>query len=152
MTELVISYGYYGMFIMGFLAATVLPLGSEWLLIILLIKGLDVYGVVLAASLGNYIGACTTYLLGYAGSEWLTDRVFKIEKEKRVRSRRIYEKYGAVSLLFSWVPVVGDPLCFVSGVMRYSFVRFSLLVFTGKLARYAFLAYITMKSAEYLAK
>ena len=141
------EYGYIGMFFLSLAASSVLPLGSEWLLAALIIKGLDPVLLTATATCGNYLGAVTTYYIGYFGSDFLTERVLKINAEKRVKVTRLYEKYGKVSLLFSWLPVVGDPLCFVSGMMKYNFLPFSVLVLIGKGGRYAFLAYITLKIA-----
>lgn len=139
------EYGYIGMFFMSLAASSVLPLGSEWLLAALLVKGLDPVLLTATATCGNYLGAVTTYYIGYFGSDFLTERILKISPEKRAKVTMIYEKYGRASLLFSWLPVIGDPLCFVSGVMKYNILPFSALVLAGKGARYAFLTYITLK-------
>ncbi|PLX65746.1 MAG: hypothetical protein C0602_13525 [Denitrovibrio sp.] len=141
MHEFIASYGYYGMFFMGFVAATIIPLGSEWLLIVLLVKGLDPYILVFTAATGNYLGGATNYLIGYSGAKFL-----KIKEQNRAKAETIYNKYGAYSLLFSWLPVIGDPLCVVSGILKYSFVKFTFLVFTGKAARYSLLTYFTLSA------
>lgn len=137
MQEIIISYGYFGMFLMGMLAATIVPLGSEWLLAVLLLKGLDPYLLVISASAGNYLGAVTNYLLGILGGKYIN-----IREKTWKRAQTFYEKFGAYSLLFSWLPVIGDPLCIISGILRYNFAKFSLLVVAGKTLRYGFLTYI----------
>lgn len=139
------EYGYIGMFLMSMAASSILPLGSEWLLVALLLKGFDPVMITATATCGNFLGAVTTYYIGYFGSDFLTERVLKITPEKKERVTGLYNKYGSISLLLSWVPVIGDPLCFVSGVMRYNILPFSVLVVIGKGARYAFLTYITLK-------
>lgn len=131
---------------MSMLASSVLPLGSEWLLVVLIGNGLDIYGVTLSATIGNTLGACTTYAIGYFGSDFFAKRVLKLKPEKQKRAEELYNKYGAFSLIMSWLPVIGDPICFVSGVARYSFVRFFILVMTGKGARYVFLAYLASQA------
>ena len=75
-------------------------------------------------------------------------RVIGISEAKEERARRGYEKYGAWTLLLSWVPVVGDPICLAGGMMKTGFIRFSLLVLTGKLARYTFVALIAKEGIE----
>lgn len=131
------EYSYFSMFLMGFLASTLLPVGSEWLLIALLIKGLDPFWLLVCATSGNFLGACLTYVVGLYGSDLTMKKIFKIDEKKRARAEAIFDKYGTMSLLFSWLPVIGDPLCLVGGIMRMSFPKYAVLVFIGKLIRYA---------------
>lgn len=133
------------LFLLSFLAATILPIGSEWLLVILIIQGLSPTNVVITASIGNFLGACTTYLIGICGSDFFIRSVLRISDEQLDRSRKVYEKYGTWSLLLSWLPVVGDPLCLLAGLFRIGVGRFSLLVFVGKFSRYATLAFFTLQ-------
>jgi len=135
--------GLPALFLLSFLAATLLPLGSEWLLIILILQGVSPTHVVMTASIGNFLGACTTYLIGLWGSEFLKNKVLGINDQQLIRPRKLYQRYGIWSLLFSWLPVIGDPLCLLAGIFRVSFGWFSLLVFLGKFSRYATLAYLT---------
>lgn len=130
------------LFLLSFLASTILPIGSEWLLVVMLVQGFSRDQLVLTASLGNFLGACTTYFIGMRGSEAIIRSVLRIDPGKLTRAGRMYEKYGTWSLLFSWLPVVGDPLCLLAGIFRVGFGRFSLLVFVGKVARYATLAFL----------
>ena len=133
------------LFVLSFLASTVLPIGSEWLLIVMIIKGFPAQDVVLTASLGNFLGACTTYLFGIWGSNFFIRTILRIDDNKLAKARKMYEKYGTWSLLLSWVPVIGDPLCLAAGIFRIGFVRFSLLVFVGKFLRYATLAFLVLQ-------
>ena len=139
------SPGLPALFLLSFLAATILPIGSEWLLVILIIQGLSPTNVVITASIGNFLGACTTYLIGIWGSGFFNRSVLRIGDEQLTRSRKVYEKYGTWSLLLSWLPVVGDPLCLLAGLFRVGLDRFSLLVFIGKFSRYATLAFLTLQ-------
>lgn len=97
------------------------------------------------ATVGNWLGACTTYAIGMWGGPFLVRRVLRIDEATERRADRLYGRYGSWSLLFSWLPVIGDPLCLVGGILRVRFIRFSLLVGSGKLARYAFIAWITVR-------
>ena len=128
------------LFALSFLAATILPIGSEWLLIVMVLQGFSLQNVVITATFGNYFGACTTYLIGIWGADFFIRRILRIGDTQIVKARKLYGKYGTWSLLLSWLPVVGDPLCLVAGIFRISFIRFSVLVFVGKFFRYAILA------------
>ena len=152
MHELLVSYGYWGLFLLSFLAATLIPLGSEWLVVAMLIDRHDPILTVSVATLGNCLGACTTYLIGRYGGEWLTENLLRIDKAAREKAERYYSRYGAWSLLMSWLPVIGDPICLVAGILRVGFRRFSLLVLTGKLGRYATLAWLTLRGTDLFLK
>lgn len=67
----------------------------------------------------------------------------RIDETALARAQLFYRRYGSWSLLFSWLPVIGDPLCLAGGALRINFILFSLLVFAGKLARYAVIAAVT---------
>jgi membrane protein YqaA with SNARE-associated domain len=138
--------GFTTLFMVSFLASTLLPLGSEWLLVMMLANGCDPVATVGTATAGNYLGAVTTYLIGMYGGEWLVTKVLRVSPEQQERARSHYRHYGSFSLLFSWLPVIGDPLCLVGGVLRVKFWIFTLLVALGKLVRYAVVAYITLRA------
>lgn len=146
MEQLIASHSYPALFLLSFLASTLLPLGSEWLLVLLVLRRGDPLLAVAVATAGNYLGACTTYLIGLYGGTLLVRRVLRIDEAAEDRAQRVYRRYGAWSLLFSWLPVVGDPLCLVGGLLRVGFGRFSLLVGSGKLLRYAAVAWLTLQS------
>lgn len=130
---------------LSFLASSLLPLGSEWLLVVMLTSGSSPLATVMTATLGNYLGAVTTYLIGIMGSQWLVTRVLRVSEEQLQRARGQYRRFGVCTLLFSWLPVIGDPLCLVGGMMRTDFRLFTLLVASGKLARYAALAWVSLR-------
>lgn len=144
--ELLLHHGLPALFLVSFLASTVIPLGSEWLLAALIVKGLPVGSLVLVATLGNFLGACTTYALGLWGSALLIDKVLRLDRHKVEHATTLYRKYGCWSLLFSWLPIIGDPLCLAAGLLGLAFPRFAGLVLLGKLCRYAALAVITAKT------
>lgn len=139
--------GYPSLFFMSMLASTLLPLGSEWLLVMMLVGGYDPLSAVAVATAGNYLGAVVTYLIGIWGGSWLIEKVLRVSPQQQERARDCYSRFGAYSLLFSWLPVVGDPLCLVGGVLRINFGLFSLLVASGKLARYVITAIIALKAS-----
>jgi membrane protein YqaA with SNARE-associated domain len=140
MEETLIRFGIPALFLVAFLAATVVPLGSEWLLAALLLQGADPVAAVAAATAGNFLGACTTWALGTWGSPWLLDRVLRIDGSAQERAKGLFARYGAWALLMSWVPVIGDPLCLIAGLLKMPILRFAPPTFTGKLGRYVALA------------
>lgn len=140
MEQFLIELGLPALFLLSLLASSLLPLGSEWLLLALLAQGQPALSAVLVASLGNYLGALTTYGLGFWGSDQLNKRLLRLDDQRLQRARQRYARYGSWSLLFSWLPVVGDPLCFVAGTLRLPLRNFTLPVALGKFLRYAALA------------
>ncbi len=140
------DHAWLALFILSFLAATILPLGSEWLLVLLLAEGHSPEPLVALATLGNTLGACTTYAIGLFGGPWLIRKVLRIDAEQQRRAERYYSRYGSWSLLLSWLPLVGDPLCLAGGVLRVGFLRFFVLVLVGKLARYATVSWLTLQA------
>jgi len=123
-----------GLFLMAFLAASLLPFGSEWLLVLLISRGGDPLLLWSLATAGNILGSCLNYLLGMWAAQW-------VHKHRPATgwdtAHNWYTKYGVWSLLFSWLPVIGDPLTLVAGLMRANPVVFFILVAIGKAGRYA---------------
>jgi membrane protein YqaA with SNARE-associated domain len=148
MHETLAAYGYSALFAMSFLASTLLPLGSEWLLVAMLIQRHDPLATVMVATVGNYLGACTSYFIGIYGGDFLIRRVLRIGDMERNRAERFFERYGSWSLLLSWLPFIGDPLCLVGGVLNVPFSRFSIFVSSGKAMRYAAVAWLTLKGIQ----
>lgn len=145
MYDLITSQAYPSLFLLSFLASTVVPLGSEWLLVAMVAGGYDPVLCVAVATAGNTLGACTTYAIGLFGGPFLIGRILRITDEARQKAERLYARYGSWSLLLSWLPIVGDPLCLVGGILRVRFGRFSILVFLGKLARYIIVTLVALK-------
>ncbi|MGM0770589.1 MAG: YqaA family protein [Halobacteriota archaeon] len=138
------SYGYISLFLTSFLASTIFPLGSEALLIYLLLNKFDLIPVVLVASIGNYLGACTSYYIGLKGRNILISKYLKISNDHILNSETMFARYGSYTLLLSWLPLIGDALVVTSGILKYRFSRFTLFVFTGKFLRYFTLAYLVV--------
>lgn len=129
---------YFYLFLIAFLSATLFPMGSEAFLLFNLSLGNNIYLLFLVATFGNTIGSVVNYWIGLKGENYLLGK--KIVKEKHlIKSKNYFDKYGGYSILFSWLPIIGDPITLVAGVLRYNFKRFLLLVFIAKSARYLFL-------------
>ena len=137
--------GYFGLFVAAFLAATILPLSSEIVLGALLLNGLSPIALIIVATTGNVLGSLTNYGLGYWVSLGLIKKWLKISEEEFVRAEQRFERYGLISLCFAWVPVIGDPLTVVAGVLRIRLFWFVVLVTGGKLMRYIAVSYFAMQ-------
>jgi len=137
--------GYFGMFVASFLAATILPLSSEVVLTALLVNGLSPVALVSVATTGNVLGSILNYALGYWVSIEVVKRWLKISEEEFVRAEQRFTKYGLVSLLFAWMPIIGDPITVVAGILRVRFLWFVILVTAGKLARYVVITYLALQ-------
>jgi membrane protein YqaA with SNARE-associated domain len=137
--------GYFGLFVAAFLAATILPLSSEVVLSVLLLNGLSPIALVATATVGNVLGSLTNYALGYWGSLGVIKKWLKISEEEFVRAERRFVKYGLFSLCFAWVPVIGDPITVVAGILRIRLLWFVLLVTAGKLMRYIAISYLALQ-------
>ncbi len=137
--------GHLGLLLASFLAATVLPLSSEVVLSVLLLNGLNPVILVAVATVGNVLGAFANYAIGFWGSKALARRVLRTSEEEFVKAEQRFRKYGLVSLFFAWVPVIGDPLTLVAGVLRINLLWFFVLVGSGKLIRYIVVSYMILQ-------
>ncbi len=133
-----ITAGYAGLFLTAFVAATLLPLSSEAVLAAMSnAGGYDAMLLFALATLGNTLGAVVNWALGRFCLRWAGRRWFPFTADQLARAGERFRHYGIWSLLFAWVPIVGDPLTFAAGVLRVRFPTFVILVAIGKAARYA---------------
>jgi len=144
------EHGFPALFGLSFLASTLAPIGSEWLLAVLLLEGSDPYATVAVATLGNSLGALTTWAIGLWGGPFFMHRVLRVNESSLRRAEGFYARFGSWSLLLSWLPIVGDPLCLAGGVLRVGLPRFVLLVGSGKLLRYAAVAGMVLEGGRWL--
>ena len=136
---------YLGLFVAALGAASILPMQSEPVLVALLLLGDQPAWVLVAvASVGNTLGSCINWLLGRAVERFRDRRWFPVSPAALARAEGWYRRWGRWSLLMSWVPVVGDPLTVIAGVLREPFATFLLLVAVAKTARYIVLALVTL--------
>lgn len=126
-----------GLFVGSFLAATLLPFSSEVMLAAAIGAGEHSRLLLIAvATVGNTLGAIVNWWLGRYLLHWQDRRWFPFTRAQLDRASDRFNRYGAWSLLFAWVPVVGDPLTFAAGVLRVPMALFVPLVAAGKIARY----------------
>jgi membrane protein YqaA with SNARE-associated domain len=131
---------YFSLFIVAMLAATVLPGSSEALLLGLVAKHPAETGALLiTATLGNTLGGVINWTLGCRLSRFSSAPWFPVSAERLARACRLFQRYGSWTLLFSWLPIIGDPLTVAAGLLRVPFGLFLLLVGLGKASRYLLL-------------
>jgi len=130
---------YFSLFCSGLLAATLFPASSEVLLLALLQQGYNPLWLFIAATAGNTLGSCVNWYLGLKLLNFQHKSWFPFSDATLGRAQQQFQRFGSWSLLFAWLPVVGDPLTLVAGVLKVRFTLFWVLVLVGKAARYAIL-------------
>lgn len=130
----------WGLFASAFISSTLAP-GSSELVLAYLVLNSDISYVLLGtvATAGNTLGALTTYVLGYFPAHGLSVRY--AEKLHNPRAIGLLRKWGMFTLLFSWLPVIGDAFCFAAGWLRLSILPATAFIITGKALRYSVLIY-----------
>lgn len=131
---------YFLLFLSAFGAATLLPLQSEAVLVALFTQ--EKYSVVvliLIASLGNVLGSCVNWYLGLKIEQFKARKWFPVSEKNMLQAEKIYQKYGFWSLFLSWMPIIGDPITLIAGLLKEGFWRFLLIVTLAKTSRYVFI-------------
>ena len=133
------TYGLVGMFLSAFLAATILPFSSEVVLVALAqdTRPLILLGIV--ASLGNVGGALVNYIIGFRYGKTVAVSWLRMSPRSLVRAEQFFNRWGRWSLLLAWVPIIGDPLTLLAGVLKTRFAFFITVVALCKTTRYAIL-------------
>ena len=138
-------FSLWALFLSAFGAATLLPLQSEAVLVGLLLRQPEAWvTLLLVATLGNVLGSVVNWLLGRAIERLRDKRWFPFSPAQLARAQRRYQRWGPWSLLLSWVPVIGDPLTLIAGIMGEPLWRLLLLVTLAKAGRYAVLVMLTL--------
>ena len=134
---------YLSLFAISFLAATILPFSSELTLAgLIATSDYDNLLLLIVASFGNVLGSVVNWALGSYSRNLTTKKWFPFKETQIERSSKWFRKFGKWSLLFAWVPVLGDPLTLVAGIVRVKFIDFIILVAIGKVSRYIFVFYL----------
>lgn len=131
--------GYALLAFSAFTSASLLPGSSEFVLAALWYQQYDLWLLWLVATLANVAGSLLNWWLGSQVSRFRHKRWFPASAQQIERAQQWSHKFGPFALLFSWLPVVGDPLTVVAGILRYPLWQFTLLVFVAKGARYGVL-------------
>ena len=128
------------LFLSAFLAATIFPLSSEATFLLALSDGMTLPHAMISASSGNILAIILNYWLGY----WLYEKTQTKLLKSKIGSKSLVcgNRYGYFILPFSWLPLIGDPLTLVAGVIRLRFVWFVIIAGSLRVLRYYFLAQI----------
>jgi len=133
---------YLSLFAISFLAATILPFSSELTLAgLIATSNYDNLLLLIVASFGNILGSVVNWALGSYSRNLTTKKWFPIKDKQIESSSKWFNKLGKWSLLFAWVPIIGDPLTLVAGLLRVKFLEFLILVMIGKVSRYIIIFY-----------
>ena len=134
---------YTSLFIISFLAATILPLSSELTLAgLIATNNYNNLLLLITASIGNILGSIVNWILGFYSRNLISKKWFPFKDEQIKRSSNWFNKFGKWSLLFAWIPIIGDPLTLAAGLLRVKFTEFLILVSIGKVFRYFLIYYL----------
>jgi membrane protein YqaA with SNARE-associated domain len=133
--------GLWGLFLSAFISSTIFPGGSEAVLAYMASTGVyRIENLIVAATLGNTLGAMTTWGLGaLAAKKYPVATLLSAEKQKALA---VVRAKGLWALFFSWLPIVGDALCFAGGWLKLPLFSAFLAILSGKLCRYVFIAWM----------
>ena len=138
MIEILQSWGRIGLFIGTFVAATVVPLSSDILLMGYLYAGGDYFLSFLVATIGNWLGGLTSYWIGYSGKwEWI-EKWFNVKEETLIKQKGRIDRFGALLAFLSWLPFIGDVFAIGLGFYKVSPAKSALYMLIGKAVRFAF--------------
>ena len=133
---------YLSLFAISFFAATILPFSSELTLAgLIATSNYDNLVLLVVASFGNVLGSVVNWALGLYTRNLTTKKWFPFKDKQIKKSSQWFSKFGKWSLLFAWVPVIGDSLTLVAGLLRVKFIEFLILVSIGKVSRYFLIYY-----------
>lgn len=138
--------GQVGLFLAAFLSATILPGASEVALAALLLNGGDPWTLWGIATVGNTLGSVVNWVLGRFLLRFEDRAWFPFSTEKREAAERWFDRYGVWALTLGWVPVIGDAITFVAGLLRTPIWVFLTLVGVGKAARYAVVTLLLLEA------
>jgi membrane protein YqaA with SNARE-associated domain len=138
-----IVLGYLQLLLFSFLAATFLPFSSEVILTTMyLSKNFNIFILLIVASIGNISGSLFNWYLGKKILIFKDKKWFPISNDRLKKSEKFFQKYGVWSLLLAWVPIIGDPLTMIAGVLRIKLIVFLIFVSISKISRYIFIIYL----------
>lgn len=140
--DFLLTYGYGGMFAAAFLAGSFFPFSSEAVMTGLRLAGLDVWMLVLCASVGNLLGGMFNYGVGRMGKEDWIYGMLRVRPERLEQSERFVHRYGAWMGLLSWLPILGSVITIAMGLLRVDVWKSALTILIGKVARYVILGFL----------
>jgi membrane protein YqaA with SNARE-associated domain len=138
--ELLSQLGLIGLFLGCFLAATVVPFSSDFLMVGVLIAGINPVLAIIVATAGNWLGGLTSYYIGFIGKwDWI-EKWFKVKEETLLKQKHNIDKYGSLLAFLTWLPIIGDVFAVTLGFYKVNFTKSAIFMLIGKGARFAFWA------------
>ncbi|MCK9628227.1 MAG: DedA family protein [Bacteroidales bacterium] len=138
--ELLSQLGLIGLFLGCFLAATVIPFSSDFLMVGVLIAGFNPVLSIIVATAGNWLGGLTSYYIGFIGKwDWI-EKWFKVKEETLLKQKHNIDKYGSLLAFLTWLPIIGDVFAVTLGFYKVNFTKSAIFMLIGKGARFAFWA------------
>ncbi len=143
--EGLLEYGYWGLLLAAFLAATILPFSSDVLLAAMIVGGYDPLQLWIFAIIGNWAGGMLSYGMGYLGKwEWIT-KYLRTDRHKVERFMGQAQRYGPIFALVTWLPIIGDPMAIALGFVRSPLGLTAWWMFVGKGLRYVVIIWLTLE-------
>lgn len=139
--DFLINWGYWGMLVSAFLAGSILPFSSEAVMLGLLAAGLQPWPLVVYGTIGNVAGSLMNYGIGRLGKLYWIEHYLHASKDSLERAERFMGGRGAWMGFFSFIPVIGDAITIMLGLMRANMVISVISISIGKMLRYVFLVY-----------
>ncbi|MBR0527327.1 MAG: DedA family protein [Prevotella sp.] len=141
LTDILLGYGYWGMFLAAFLAGSFFPFSSEAVMLALLAAGLEPCPLVVYGTIGNVLGSAVNYGVGRMGRlDWI-ERYLHISQQSMQRAEAFMAGRGALMGFFAFLPVLGSAITILLGLMRANIPLSFLSITAGKLLRYLLLIY-----------
>ncbi|MFH1981548.1 MAG: YqaA family protein [Pseudomonadota bacterium] len=137
MIDPVSTAAYAGLLLSSFLAATILPLGSESVVVAMVVAGYSKAGIFAVATIGNSLGAVVNYGAGQLGEQFIHRNAASADLPTFNKAQRIVSRWGPPAMILAWAPVIGDPLTVIAGLAGMPFGRFFFWMCLGKGLRYA---------------
>lgn len=137
-----IELGYLGLFIASFLSSTIIPMASGAVLAALIYNGFDPYWCILIATVGNTLGGMTSYWIGHLGKMQWIEKYFRVPKEKILSFQERIKRWGPMTGLLAWLPLIGDVIAIALGFFRLNPWRSFIYMFIGRIIRYTTLGLI----------
>ncbi len=138
--ELLSQLGLIGLFLGCFLAATVIPFSSDFLMVGVLIAGFNPVLSIIVATAGNWLGGLTSYYIGFIGKwDWI-EKWFKVKEETLLKQKHNIDKYGSLLAFLTWLPIIGDVFAVTLGFYKVNFTKSAIFMLIGNGARFAFWA------------
>lgn len=135
MESLIRGFGYVGLFVLAYLSATIIPFSAEFAVLGMVATDHSSVLIILVATAGSFLGALTNYYVGLKGGGFVLSRWIRVDQAKMDRAEKQFNRFGQYALFFSWLPLLGDALTVVAGVVQTDLRIFTFWVLLGRLVR-----------------